>query len=154
LFASILSGHDIVAAARKASGSSLPLEAPETALAYREAVMWVWPAVIILAAGLMAGEAPGWAAPAGQGSIEQRSEGACSPPIFNNSGQVSINCPGVDEKALHYLESQLSEQFHRLSEQLHSLNDSQRTIRNLNDLNDTLRQQADDWARRYRELSA
>src|SRR5438270_3160826 len=86
--------------------------------------------------------------------IEQHSEGGCSPPIVNNQGQVSISCPGVAPEALRYLETQLSEQFGRVSEQLRSLNDSARTIRNLNDLNENLRQQADDWARRYRELSA
>jgi hypothetical protein len=40
-------------------------------------------------------------------SIEQHSEGACSPPIINNQGKVAISCPGVDEKALHYLEDKL-----------------------------------------------
>jgi tetratricopeptide (TPR) repeat protein len=45
-------------------------------------------------------------------------------------------------------------QFERLSEQLRSFDDSARTIHNLNDLNENLRQQADDWARRYSELSA
>ena len=28
------------------------------------------------------------------GSIQQHSEGACSPPIVNNEGYVSISCPG------------------------------------------------------------
>ena len=62
---------------------------------------------------------------------------------MGNSGQVTINCPGIDEKALQYLRQQLQSQ-----------NDASRTIRNLNDLNDSLRQQADDWAGRYRDLSA
>ena len=79
-------------------------------------------------------------------SIEQHSEGACSPPIVNNSGHVSIFCPGVSREALNYLEKQLSEQFAQLTEQLRSLDDSSRTIRNLNDLNENLRKQADDWA--------
>ncbi len=87
-------------------------------------------------------------------SVEQRSEGACSPPIVNNSGQVTIECPGIDEKALRYLEGQLTEQFRTLSAQLHDLDDSTRTIRNLNDLTETLRKQAEDWEQRYRELSA
>jgi tetratricopeptide (TPR) repeat protein len=87
------------------------------------------------------------------GSIEQRSEGPCSPPIINNEGHVSISCQAVDGNALKYLEDKLSEQFRQLSDQLRGLNDSSRTIRNLNDLNDALRQQADDWSRRYRELS-
>jgi tetratricopeptide (TPR) repeat protein len=86
--------------------------------------------------------------------IEQHSEGACSPPITNNQGHITIDCPGVAPEALRYLENQLSDQFQRVSERLRSLDDSARTIRNLNDLNETLRQQADDWARRYRELSA
>jgi tetratricopeptide (TPR) repeat protein len=88
------------------------------------------------------------------GSVEQHSEGACSPPIINNQGQVSISCSGVAPEALRYLESNLTEQFSRLDEQLSHLENSDRTIRNLNDLNDTLRKQADDWAQRYRELSA
>ena len=88
------------------------------------------------------------------GSIEQHSEGACSPPIINNQGHVSISCPGVAPEALNYLEKQLSEQFVRLNEQLHGLNDSQRTIQNLNDRVDDLRKQADDWAQRYHDLSA
>ena len=87
-------------------------------------------------------------------SIQQHSEGACSPPIVNNEGQVSISCPGVAPEALHYLENHLSEQFGRLNEQLRSLNDTQRTIRNLNDLVDNLHKQADDWAQRYHDLSA
>ena len=83
--------------------------------------MRVW-ATWLLAAGLAAGWPNSWAAaPSSQiGSIEQHSEGACSPPIVNNEGQVSISCQTVDEKALRYLESQLSEQFRRLSEQLRS----------------------------------
>ncbi len=117
--------------------------------------MRVWSAWL-LAAGLTAGWPNAWAAAASSqiGTIEQHSEGACRPPIVNNEGQVSISCQTVDEKALRYLESQLSEQFRQLSEQLRSPDDSNRTIRNLNDLNENLRQQADDWARRYRELSA
>ncbi len=61
------------------------------------------------------------AASAQLGKIEQHSEGACSPPIVNNQGQVSISCPGVAPEALRYLENQLSEHFGRLSEQLRSL---------------------------------
>jgi tetratricopeptide (TPR) repeat protein len=87
------------------------------------------------------------------GSIEQHSEGACSPPIINNEGHVSISCPGIAPEALHYLENQLSDQFGRLNEQLRGLNDTQRTIRNLNDLVDNLHKQADDWAQRYHDLS-
>jgi tetratricopeptide (TPR) repeat protein len=105
------------------------------------------------------GLAQGWSntsigAPPQTGEIQQHSEGACSPPIVNNEGHISISCPGVAPEALRYLENQLSEQFGRLNEQLRGLNDSSRTIRNLNDLNDNLRKQADDWARRYHELSA
>jgi hypothetical protein len=88
------------------------------------------------------------------GSIEQRSEGACSPPIVNNEGHVSISCPGVAPEALHYLENQLSEQFGRINDRLRSLNDTQRTIKNLNDLVDDLHKQADGWAQRYHELSS
>ena len=88
------------------------------------------------------------------GSVEQHSEGAYSSPIFNNQGQVSISCSGVDPEALRYLESYLTGQFSRVDEQLSHLENSDRTIRNLNDLNDNLRKQADDWAQRYRELSA
>src|ERR1700693_5389861 len=91
-----------------------------------------------LAAGLILG----WSnlASPQTSSIEQHSEGACSPPIVNNEGHVSISCQGIDETALRYLENKLSE---RLSEQLRGLDDSGRTIRNLNDLNENLRQQAD-----------
>lgn len=85
--------------------------------------------------------------------VEQRSKGACSPPIVNNEGHVSISCPGIAPEALHYLENHLSEQFGQLSEQLRELNDSQRTISNLNDLIEDLHKQADGWAQRYHELS-
>ena len=54
-------------------------------------------------------------------SIRQHSEGACSPPIVNNQGHVSISCPGVTPEALRYLENQLSDQFGRLNEQLRGL---------------------------------
>ena len=117
--------------------------------------MQTWAAVAILAADLLIGSLLTLPVPVGAAAvIDQRSEGACSPPMVNNSGKVTINCPGVDKEALRYLEGKLSEEFRQLGQQLHSLNDSQRTIRNLNDLNDNLRQQADDWARRYRELAA
>src|SRR3954463_3181635 len=89
----------------------------------------------------------GWVSTASSQDIRQHSAGTCSPPIVNNQGTISISCPGVAPEALRYLENQLSEQFRKLSEQLRSLDDSARTIRNLNDL-------ADEWARRYRELSA
>src|ERR1700731_1915504 len=117
--------------------------------------MRVWAAWLVAITGLVSGLNV-WAAPPlpNIGSIDQHSEGACSPPIVDNQGQVSISCEAVDKKALRYLEKQLSEQFRRLREQVHSLDDSTRTIHNLNDLNDNLRQQADDWARRFRELSA
>src|SRR6266436_981230 len=113
--------------------------------------MRVWAAWFLAASGLVLGW-PNAASPQ-TSRIEQHSQGACSPPIVNNQGQVSISCPGVAPEALHYLETQLSEQFGRLGEQLRSFDDSARTIRNLNDLNENLRQQADDWARRYREFS-
>lgn len=87
-------------------------------------------------------------------SIQQNSEGSCSPPIVNNSGHVTITCPGIDEKALRYLESQLSEQYRQLREQMNCQDDSSRTIRNLNDLNENVRKQAEDWEHRYRELLA
>jgi tetratricopeptide (TPR) repeat protein len=118
--------------------------------------MRLWAGSLLVAAGLVAGS-PNLraAAPPPQiGSIEQYSGGPCSPPIVHNEGQVSISCSGVNEKALRYLESQLSEQFRRLSEQLRGLDESGRTIRNLNDLNDNLRRQADEWAKLYTELSA
>ena len=54
-------------------------------------------------------------------SIQQHSEGACSPPIVNNEGHVSISCPGVTPEALRYLENELSDQFGRLNEQLRGL---------------------------------
>src|SRR4051794_33273464 len=109
----------------------------------------VW---FLAASGLMLG----WPNPASPQTsrIEQRSEGPCSPPIVNNQGQVSISCPGVGEEALRYLEKKLSEQFERLSEQLRSHDDSARTIYNLNDLNDKLREEATNWASKYQELSA
>ena len=55
------------------------------------------------------------------GSIEQHSEGACSPPIVDNQGQVSISCEAIDKNALRYLEQQLSAQFRQLSEQVQPL---------------------------------
>src|SRR5438132_717307 len=96
----------------------------------------------------------GWAGAALSQDIRQNSAGACSPPIVGNQGKISISCPGVAPEALRYLENQLSEQFGKLSEQLRSRDDSDHTIRNLNKSIDDLRQQADEWARRYRELSA
>src|SRR5689334_2432437 len=49
--------------------------------------------VAVLAAGVLTAGAGAWSAPAIQaGSIEQRSEGACSPPIGRNAGQVTISC--------------------------------------------------------------
>jgi hypothetical protein len=116
--------------------------------------MRVWAAWLLAATGLALGWSnAGIGAPPQPGDIEQHSEGPCSPPIVNNEGHVSIMCRGVEPEALLYLEKQLSEQFDRLNEQLH-LNDPSRTIRNLSDLNDNLRKQADDWAGRYHELSA
>jgi tetratricopeptide (TPR) repeat protein len=122
----------------------------------RETAVRMWVAWLLPAAGLVVGS-PNACAAAGSpqiSSIEQHSEGACSPPIINNHGQVSISCSGVAPEALRYLESNLTVQFNHLSEQLTHLEDSARTIRNLNDLNDSLRKQANDWAQRYRELSA
>jgi tetratricopeptide (TPR) repeat protein len=78
---------------------------------------------------------------------DQRSEGACSPNILNNQGQISISCPGVDPKALRYLEE-------HISEQLRDLVQDARTTRNLNERIDELRNEASNWAQRYRELSA
>ena len=95
----------------------------------------------------------GWVSAASSQTIQQHSEGACSPPIIDNRGNVSISCPGVTPEALHYLEDKLSQQFRRLTEQLQGLSDRERTIRNLNDLADNLRKQADDWAQRYHDLS-
>src|SRR3954469_12792411 len=109
----------------------------------------VW---FLAASGLMLG----WPNPASPQTsrIEQRSEGPCSPPIVNNQGQVSISCPGVGEEALRYLEGKLTEQFWGLGEQLRSLDDSARTVRKLNDLNDKLREEANTWASKYHELLA
>jgi hypothetical protein len=102
--------------------------------------MRVWATWWLVGIGL----ALGWSnasigAPPQPGDIQQHSEGACSPLIVNNEGHVSISCPEIAPEALLYLENQLSEQFGRLNEQLRGLNDSSRTIRNLNDLNDNLR---------------
>src|ERR1700730_9925220 len=117
--------------------------------------MRAWAAWLMATAGLVSGPNV-WAAPPSPniGSIEQHSKGACSPPIINNQGQVSTSCEAGDKKALRYLEQQLSGPFRERLRQVHSPDDLTRTIRNLNDLNDHLRQQADDWARRFRELSA
>jgi tetratricopeptide (TPR) repeat protein len=111
---------------------------------------------LLAAASLMLGWPSACAATASSqtGSIEQHSEGACSPPIIDNQGQISISCQGLNENAQHYLENKLTEQFSLLSEKLTHLDDSARTIQNLNELIDNLRKQADDWAQRYRELSA
>jgi tetratricopeptide (TPR) repeat protein len=95
----------------------------------------------------------GWLSTASSQSIQQHSGGDCSPPIIDNRGKISISCPGVTPEALRYLEDNLSEQFSRLNKQLRGLNETERTIRNLNDLVDNLRKQADDWAQRYHDLS-
>ncbi len=110
--------------------------------------------LLLTAAGLVVGW-PSAAADSPQiGSVEQHSEGPCSPPIINNQGHVLISCPGVAPEALRYLENNLTEQFSRVDERLSHLEEFDRTIRNLDELTDNLRKQADDWAQRYRELSA
>src|SRR5271156_3505865 len=109
--------------------------------------------LLLTAAGLVVGWPSAAADSPEIGSVEQHSEGACSPPIINNQGHVSISCPGVAPEALRYLENNLTEQFSRLDERLSHLEESDRTIRNLNELSDNLRKQADDWAQQYRELS-
>jgi tetratricopeptide (TPR) repeat protein len=109
--------------------------------------------LLLTAAGLVVGWPSAAADSPEIGSVEQHSEGACSPPIINNQGHVSISCPGVAPEALRYLENSLTEQLSRLDERLSHLEESDRTIRNLNELSDNLRKQADDWAQRYRELS-
>jgi hypothetical protein len=113
--------------------------------------MRAWPGVVLAGTVLIShalGAAFDHALAASASSVEQHSQGACSPPIANNSGQVTINCTGIDPEALRYLETQLTELFRKLSEQ----SDANRTVRNVNDLNEILRQQATDWENRYRDL--
>jgi hypothetical protein len=68
-------------------------------------------------------------------------------PVVEDHAQPGVDVAVIPE-ALRYLEDKLSEQCGQLNEQLRGLNDAQRTIRNLNDLADNLRKQANDWAQR------
>jgi tetratricopeptide (TPR) repeat protein len=86
--------------------------------------------------------------------IQQNSTASCSPPILGNNGTVSITCYGVGSEAQAYLEGKLSEllkQVQQIRDVQEITRDDGRTIRNQNDLIDTLRQQAESWAKRYRE---
>lgn len=87
------------------------------------------------------------------GPIYQRSDGACSPPIVNNSGQVTITCPGINPVALRSLEDGLSKLVQEIRQQHREFGESHRTIANQNDLIDRLRREANDWAKRYHDLS-
>ena len=107
-------------------------------------------AVLVVADLLYGGVLLAWLSPARDAAgIEQASEGACHPPIVDISGAVTMECRGVEGKALEYLNARLSETLQR---QLLHPDDPRRTIRNLDDRIDDLHRQAEDWTKRYGEL--
>ena len=65
------------------------------------------------------------------GNIEQRTTGWCSPAVADTQGNVTIECYGVDPRALHRLNELLDKKDLELQEKL---------------------QEAEEWARKYREL--
>jgi len=65
--------------------------------------------------------------------IRQTTTGWCSPIISNVTGNVTVNCNGVDPRALKRLNAQLAEKRQELAAKM---------------------DEADDWAERYHELEA
>ncbi len=113
--------------------------------------MELWALVVLVVADLLyGGVLLAWLSPPREATgIEQAAEGACRPPIVDISGAVTMECLGVEGKAIEYLNARLSETLHR---QLLHPDDPRRTIRTLDDRIDDLRRQAEDWTRRYGEL--
>jgi tetratricopeptide (TPR) repeat protein len=87
-------------------------------------------------------------------TVQQISRGSCSPPILNNNGTINLTCADLDADATEQLEKQLAELLPQLRQTLADRSEDFRTIRNQNDLIGILREQADDWATRYRDLSS
>jgi len=85
-----------------------------------ETAVRIWGAWLLAVVGLVPNgpRAYSAAAPFQIGSIEPLAENSCGLLVIDDKGQVSISCPGVDDKALGYLESKLTEQFLRLSKKL------------------------------------
>lgn len=63
----------------------------------------------------------------------QKSTGWCSPNIANVSGSVTVNCIGVDPRALKRLNAELNRRNLQLADRI---------------------READEWTKRYKELEA
>lgn len=83
---------------------------------------------MVLAVALTLVAAPGWAQ-----SIRQQTAGWCSPAVADAKGNVSIVCQGVDPKALARLNELLDKKDLELAQKI---------------------QEANEWATKYRDLSA
>jgi tetratricopeptide (TPR) repeat protein len=66
-----------------------------------------------------------------QGSVRQKTQGWCSPSIANVEGNITVNCVGVDPRAVQRLNELLSQKDQQLREKI---------------------QQANEWAEKYFEL--
>src|SRR5208337_3562990 len=66
-------------------------------------------------------------------TIVQKSSGWCSPNIANVAGNVTVNCIGVDPRALKQLNAELNRKNLQLADKIH---------------------EADQWTTRYKELEA
>src|SRR5664280_2592935 len=66
-------------------------------------------------------------------TIVQRSSGWCSPNISNVVGNVTVNCIGVDPRALKRLNAELDQKNLQLADKI---------------------READEWTARYKELEA
>jgi hypothetical protein len=88
--------------------------------------------VWVLVLGVAAAQAPG---------IHQQTQGPCSPVIGQTGGNVNvtINCPGVDPKALEALNRELGL--------------TQGQLRLTNQQLERKTKEANEWARKYQELS-
>jgi hypothetical protein len=65
------------------------------------------------------------------GATDQHTEGWCSPAVADTKGNVTINCQGVDPKALQRLNELLDKKDLELQAKL---------------------KEADEWARKYKDL--
>jgi len=81
--------------------------------------------MLILAAVMAAQEAPS--------TVVQKSSGWCSPNIANVGGNVTVNCIGVDPRALKRLNAELSRKKLELADKI---------------------RKADEWTARYKELAS
>src|SRR5450755_4077973 len=73
------------------------------------------------------------AAPQAQSTILQRSSGWCSPNVANIVGNVTVNCIGVDPRALKRLNAELGRKNLQLADKI---------------------REGDEWTARYKELEA